>query len=1080
MTTATPDQARLRAKSFDALSTASRPQAPKFIFDAPRPSSSRRIAMPRATSISEIQNTAARLTAARGRLDGGEPNNAEDGLDNVAREQTDKEAIRELGQFLRTTGPRPSRTEDPHDDRCFSRSPEGTNRRWSIRSLRRGDKRRPIATTPSNDAAVLRTTIGGHSYRAIAVPYAPFDGHRRTSSLQYRMSAFQTPHMPPAHNRAPSVDGRHSSGDIRIPPRGASNRAPSVDGRHSSGDIRIPPRGASNRSPSVDGRHSSGDIQIPPRGASTRSRSRSQLSAKSSKAGDIAAVISRSSSRAEKNSYKVSVSVSTAEPGVRSFMRLMDQWLDDQNQSPSTEQDVQKAPTGPQRPLIHRAKPSAATLAPVSEPGDEDQQSNEALFVTSIIPDSEPEPPALSPSTTAKGTPEVGYGLPFTPPLRSNEPRFKDVSVHHDEDGQDSAGLLSRTPDLGSQKESTAGTRTPGPGDVAEPSGNNLRQQGRRERAGLDESQSPRHSMTSTLASSQQSVSMSENQSQSLMSDTSTATETFTKEITGRGDFTTEDTSVAGDKFSDSKRASLRSTGSASTGGSGTTASLAERRMARRVRVREKLQRDLDATKNANLRIQRPGPTVPAADSPVLGWFPSMGPEGASNPPGKSPLAGTPTGPGEERRGGLMPKPLEEEPSSDLPPCCNSSAQEVTAQIPETVQEVTSPASPSTPKPTKRLTLSPIIVQETKPEAIPTPSLAMSPIMVVASIEPPQSPSLPLSSSSLRPLSLLAIGTAPNVPPRSTLRADTNISLKRYSTPAVPSPLMSPEAATPRMSMHLSRTIKSNSAPPSSTNNSSGSAEHRRKFSQSQLDQETYWLSQHRRETAEEWRTDALRERSRREGNSRLSCYSSQSQTTRGAGDDESDTSEAADKYRSSSLRALNANASHMVAMDQEVGLNHAERRLLRILLPLLESMDATLKDMRKDSSDGGLSSKLVESAKAIVEAGEESADDDSPTAQVDRASELSLALESARALAEHTTALTHAEANIASLTMDSAEEVTTIKEKRSNATALGTESYTLESAKALADTMAAELSRSEETTESTNHEELAADAMAQ
>ncbi|KAI5919087.1 hypothetical protein F4810DRAFT_688806 [Camillea tinctor] len=87
-----------------------------------------------------------------------------------AHEKTNISSIRELAEFLRTTGPPSRRPTSPEDCLRFPGSKAGG--RWSVQSLR---KRRSKSRTQSTqlqppDGAVPETTAGGHNYIALYTP----------------------------------------------------------------------------------------------------------------------------------------------------------------------------------------------------------------------------------------------------------------------------------------------------------------------------------------------------------------------------------------------------------------------------------------------------------------------------------------------------------------------------------------------------------------------------------------------------------------------------------------------------------------------------------------------------------------------------------------------------------------------------------------------------------------------------------------------------------------------------------------------------------------------------------------------
>lgn len=1054
------DQDHGRARSFSDGDRTTRPPPPKFIFDASSSHGSRRAAMPRAASTVDMHRAAAAAMA----------DDPEHAFRDIAREQIDREALRDLVQFLRTTGPPPTAQNGPPEN-CFGKAAPADNKRWSMRSLRRAPKdRRPASAhaRQSHDSAVLRTTAAGHSYRAISVPPGS-DGDAAA-------------HPPLRRHR--SV--QHAS---RVSPLSSNP----VYARYSAGGAQPPA--------SID---SSPQRQARPD--------------RSSRASDLAAVVSRSSSLIDKNPYRLSVRVSTAEPGVRSFLKLVDEWLDDQSSDADSRRRSQESRAPSLAPIsIQRAQTSTATLSPVlSEPGDEEQDMSN--------PKIELNPPPLSPSTSLKPTPETESGFPATPPhvgvgaglhggaypeIRRDMPEssFTDTprslesknrppiilpprkdslryastgespksKKHHKAPSSLSARRGLQVPDTSKLPESpgfpamlatmafpsppesvhshspsnsvasppqatgwpsagaspprsdlnqrvmqpalnstaapSTGTSdsdslelpipsrvssrraegeapfaggTPRKDSATAPPSSMPGQRVSQDSPGPYEADPHRDSLPSTLDSTRQSATMSERRRHSLRSDTSA-----TSDMTA-----TTEAYAKSQPFrpSESKRSSVVSASSAST--SGTATSLAERRMARRARVREKLQRDLEASKS-NLSANRPGPADESVDSPVLGWFPQVGP-GAPHLPRKASAGPSPLALAHRSQD---PRVAVDASDRSGHASRRSSVQgAITPLIPETVQETTSPTTPTAPRPS-RCTLSPIVAEETEPdpgsaEAMPAPAvLTMSPIMVVASIEA-RSP-----SASLRPLSLLTANGAspPSVPPRSTLRPDSkaggnrqrplpvrvsknpldltvntsNLNLKRYSSPSIATAALpvSPESPTsPRRSLPMERTDP-NSAPASYADHSPGGRAGRGRQVQSMVDKETRWLTEHQRQSAEEWRTAALRERMRRNRlENRATPFpdaidapvrEEDAEDEDKTADGEEESGNPREEHRRSTLRMLDSNRNSDV--------DAVERRLLNAILPLLESMNSTLREMKMDTANRELSTKFMDSAMAIA-----------------------------------------------------------------------------------------------------------------
>ncbi|KFH44286.1 hypothetical protein ACRE_049380 [Hapsidospora chrysogenum ATCC 11550] len=1125
----TMTQPHLRARS---LSDSTAPA--KFVHDLPRSDETKRAAIPRAASTMDIYQSA---TTERGL--GEDPDEV---FCNMAREQVDRETLRDLAQFFRNTRP-PTSNHPSSAENCFGKSASGENKRWSLRSLRRSNKGKARSSSlQRRDSTVLKTTAAGHPYMAISVPDVSGTGERRPS-LQSRRSALQQSQMTPVF--------------------GASEKESPQPG-------------------------SSGGVQ---RAASMSSANTQAFrSERSSRTGDLAAVVSRSSSRLEKNPYQLSIRVSTAEPGVRSFLKLVDEWLEEQNSDSGSQISAQeKRITSP----AHKTKPSVVTLlspvaselsgddhdastpaikadpttqssssspnpnpttdplnscpatpppahsqnssfpsvvlrphsagtscatSPQSHNGKAQQPSmfpnirhpvrttsrfsnmqkkpadvsvNRTLAVpeTEIQPDSPgfpnmlaamtfPSPPESIRSHSASNSisytnpsphgslatpPSTGCSSVMSPTLSNLDQRImrpaRPPLKHHKSDGAFESSYMSPrsfagradTAEGGSVV-STVAQATPSNQETPLPTANNALCPGTssheqsgpeperslsHETSSRDETKSQRQSIVSTIDSSEQSVTVSDRHRYSLHSDTTAASDmTATDETYWKQHGTFHDSSESLNRSVDRRRSetacSTRSVSSAGT--SSTTASLAERRMARRARVREKLQRDLDASKANGLKINRPGLVGDSVDSPVLGWFPhiSTGAPHASRKAsrGSSPLAtrspatATPTKADEGTSDHLSQRP---------------SAAEMAQYIPETVEETTTPVTPTAPTPTQ-WTFSSIMVEETPPDdpgrpPSPTlPTLTMSPIMTVANIEA-RSP-----SSTLRPLSLLVNGPSPpSVPPRSALRPDgksnmrqrplpirvaknplelsvnTDAQSKRNSSPHIPTPPISPDPSSARMSLPGS---KPSSAPPSTIHHSWGRSPQQSRQTRSLKDKETEWLTAHQQQTAEDWRMAALKDRMRRErlekgasaeatsGSTDMSTGKPHRETVSSS---EEDTNEQPrEDHRRSTLRTLNANAatSEAASSDGEEVLpatetrdqkaissssssssdQEAEHRLLQAIVPILESMNTTLKEIHKDSASREMAKKFTVSALGLANPSTEGGGDDSTGPALDAA----------------------------------------------------------------------------------------------
>jgi hypothetical protein len=197
---------------------------------------------------------------------------------------------------------------------------------------------------------------------------------------------------------------------------------------------------------------------------------------------------------------------------------------------------------------------------------------------------------------------------------------------------------------------------------------------------------------------------------------------------------------------------------------------------------------------------------------------------------------------------------------------------------------------------------------------------------------------------------------------------------------------------------------KANSAPASTSQHSAVRRnQHRRQtFSSKEQASPTQWLTAHQRQTAQDWRLAALRDRMRREQAEEQEKPAEgtgliRSSSVRHSKVDDADSGVETERQRRlrerhtrSTLRVLNANTdlidgisgalSDTASSDGDktpTGANvpsyasnveeNVERRLLRAILPLLENMNSTLKEMQRDSISQELSMKFMDSALAIA-----------------------------------------------------------------------------------------------------------------
>ena len=324
-----------------------------------------------------------------------------------------------------------------------------------------------------------------------------------------------------------------------------------------------------------------------------------------------------------------------------------------------------------------------------------------------------------------------------------------------------------------------------------------------------------------------------------------------------------------------SERSSIMSASSSGTVKTSTSSSVAasDRRMARKAKIREKFQRDLNATKASTAAPRHPD--QPAAtvfmdsvDSPVLGRFPQSAAGGAlplrarrTSVPGPSPLAAQ------------SASDSDEQESWSRHVSRRSSAHDIAQLIPHTVHEDAASASPTTPR-------APVNAEnEDAEKGAETPrALTFTSVMVVASIET-SAPSTP-STTALRPLSLLNHGVSPPIPPpRLSLRSEGKASVRqrplpikiatgtkpnRKSVPNMPTPPLSAEspASLRRMSLPTQKVLPQTTSHPWARQSLVSSLPD---TSPSSREKETQWLLAHQRETAQEWRLAALKERTRLE-----------------------------------------------------------------------------------------------------------------------------------------------------------------------------------------------------------------------
>ncbi|KAI1746418.1 hypothetical protein F4680DRAFT_20618 [Xylaria scruposa] len=134
------------------------------------------------------------------------PGTTDHDMRNIALEQADIATIRELANFLRTTGPPPERPVT-HDE-CLRLSGSGEHRRWSLQSLRRNKRvklQRHSSQSHFPENVTPGTTAEGHRYIAITTP-VPKNSHTTGPWFRSQYPIFlprsQSPLRPPSSPRA--------------------------------------------------------------------------------------------------------------------------------------------------------------------------------------------------------------------------------------------------------------------------------------------------------------------------------------------------------------------------------------------------------------------------------------------------------------------------------------------------------------------------------------------------------------------------------------------------------------------------------------------------------------------------------------------------------------------------------------------------------------------------------------------------------------------------------------------------------------------------------------------------------------
>lgn len=974
-----------------------------------------------------------------------EEDNGDDVFTNMAREQIDAATLRELVKFLRTTEP-PTRAPsfDVGNDCLGSTAAfRGDKRRWSIQSLRKGRRsRRPSSLQIQlPETAVPKTTAAGHSYIAISVPRNDADRQlgqdgRRLSS-QLRLSI-------PRHIRLSNLtmSGFAMPDDLswvkevetkRDGPRSPSMKSPPTSPTSPTITVLTPPEmrfAALSSHPPIQ----------------ERPGTRSTLADRDSPVMMLPTspdIILPSSPMTPVETPRPS-SASSAPPKLLAHRRQLSAFPNTSSRSSSP---MSASPRSRQP-----KKPSSIVVRPRLEVPQTNQLPESPGFPTMLAAMTFPSPPETSPvhspsnsissippmrssspsSTSARRSPPRAMlessldqrmmQQPARPPLRkvrsdagpqiTNVPHRSVASslgiYHHDEAAELSAQKAQLCGEPSSNEE-TDEDKTSKP--TEESTSTKDAAQARSSASTTDSyqfetaSESYRHSLrsdtTETSISTQTSLRGRGREPSNRPESVSSTMDILNRKRSGRPRASrpestkSRDQSVEDDRRGrDSERSSIMSASSSGTVKTSTTQSsmAADRRMARKAKIREKFQKDLNATK---AKPPRPTATVfmDSVDSPVLGRFPQnatgpIPPRSArrTSVPGPSPLAAGSSD--------------SEEPSSRHV-SRRSSVHDIAQLIPRTVPEDAASASPTTPRAPGQEPLS--------------PTLTMSPVMVVASIEANANapPVTPPGMASLRPLSLLNPGISPPIPPpRLSIRAEGKpnprqrplpikiagtTKTNRKSVPNMPTPPLSADSpsAFRRMSLPIQKNIP---APTHPWQRPALHAESNKKTAVVSRERETEWLRAHQRETAKEWRMAALKERTRLE---RLAMERDAAALAGKAIDDipdERDEVEEGEEKDEVTRQLRERNSSRSIAssttkqnnrMDTLDVLNNAaekddseksgttdkaiEERLSRlekngdawlaVVMPLLQDMNQMLRDLRRESVGQDVTMKIMDSA---------------------------------------------------------------------------------------------------------------------
>ncbi|KAI0552471.1 hypothetical protein F4679DRAFT_66694 [Xylaria curta] len=152
------------------------------------------------------------------------PGTTDHDMRNIALEQADIATIRELANFLSTTGPPPDRPV-AHDE-CLRLSGSGEHRRWSLQALRRNKRvklQRHSSQSHFPENVTPGTTAEGHRYIAITTP-VPKNSHTTGPWFRSQYPIFlprsQSPLRPPSSPRAWPERSSSKAAPVSSPEKG--------------------------------------------------------------------------------------------------------------------------------------------------------------------------------------------------------------------------------------------------------------------------------------------------------------------------------------------------------------------------------------------------------------------------------------------------------------------------------------------------------------------------------------------------------------------------------------------------------------------------------------------------------------------------------------------------------------------------------------------------------------------------------------------------------------------------------------------------------------------------------------------